>query len=428
MYAVDGGRQLPERELDHLPGYEGSRPVRIGNGAVGQRQTDVLGEVMIALEDARTPASTRRRRRWALQRSLVDELAEHWDEPDNGLWEIRGELRHFTHSRVMVWVAFDRAVRAVEEHGLPARSSGGASCATQVRDEVLDKRLRRASATRSPSTTTPPRSTRACSTSRWWASCPATTSGCSAPSARSRRTCCATASCCATAPRAASTAWPATSTRSWPARSGWSRPTPWPGASTTPTRSWTGSCALANDVGLLSEEYDVDDDRMAGNFPQAFSHLTLVQAAFAPAPKRRTTGRPQSSRVSAAVAPAARRRRPWPRRRDGWRRCRGSVDVIARTSWRRQPRLHRRRTLARRRRSGSSPSRDRPPCRRDRPVASPSPRLDCDRRPGVCSTLTRCGSTIALMAAHRRRAGRRPAGRARRPPGCGRRRGTASGS
>ena len=79
MYAVDGGRDLPERELDHLAGYAGSRPVRIGNGAVGQRQTDVLGEVMAALQMARELGLEEDDDSWALQRALVDELAEHWE-------------------------------------------------------------------------------------------------------------------------------------------------------------------------------------------------------------------------------------------------------------------------------------------------------------------------------------------------------------
>ena len=90
MYAVDGARRLPEHELDHLRGYAGSAPVRIGNAAVDQRQTDVLGEVMIAFEQARRAGVTETRNSWSLQRSLVDDLADHWDRPDNGLWEIRG--------------------------------------------------------------------------------------------------------------------------------------------------------------------------------------------------------------------------------------------------------------------------------------------------------------------------------------------------
>ncbi len=139
MYAVDGSRELPERTLDHLPGYAGSRPVRVGNGAVGQRQTDVLGEVMIALQMARRLGLEETADSWSLQRTLIDELAEHWDRPDNGLWEIRGPLRHFTHSRVMVWVAFDRAVAAAEKHGLPGPVDHWREIRDRVREEVLTR-------------------------------------------------------------------------------------------------------------------------------------------------------------------------------------------------------------------------------------------------------------------------------------------------
>ena len=138
MYAVDGARDLPERTLDHLPGYEGSVPVRVGNGAVCQRQTDVLGEVMIALEMARNAGLDENEDSWSLQRNLIDELAEHWDEPDNGLWEIRGPQRRFTHSRVMVWVAFDRAVAAVERHGFDGPVDKWRALREQVREEVLE--------------------------------------------------------------------------------------------------------------------------------------------------------------------------------------------------------------------------------------------------------------------------------------------------
>ncbi|HET7387567.1 MAG TPA: glycoside hydrolase family 15 protein [Nocardioidaceae bacterium] len=139
MYAVDGSRDLTERTLDHLPGYAGSRPVRIGNDAVTQKQTDVLGEVMIALQMARQLGLEESADSWSLQRSLIEELAEHWEDPDNGLWEIRGPLRHFTHSRVMVWVAFDRAIAAIEKHGLPGPADKWRKLRDKVRDEVLEK-------------------------------------------------------------------------------------------------------------------------------------------------------------------------------------------------------------------------------------------------------------------------------------------------
>jgi GH15 family glucan-1,4-alpha-glucosidase len=132
MYRVDGGRDLPERELDHLPGYAGSRPVRIGNAAVGQVQNDVLGEVMSALEMARVAGITDTAASWSLQCHLVEELLTHWREPDRGIWEVRGDPRHFVHSKIMAWAAVDRAVQGVERHGL----RGPVERWRAVRDEI----------------------------------------------------------------------------------------------------------------------------------------------------------------------------------------------------------------------------------------------------------------------------------------------------
>ncbi|RMI08818.1 glycoside hydrolase family 15 protein [Cellulomonas triticagri] len=120
MYGVDGSRDLPERTLDHLPGWAGSRPVRVGNAAVGQVQNDVLGEVMAALHLAREAGVAESPDSWSLQTHLVEHLCRTWRLPDNGIWEVRGAPRRFTHSMVMAWVALDRAVRGVEEHGMPA--------------------------------------------------------------------------------------------------------------------------------------------------------------------------------------------------------------------------------------------------------------------------------------------------------------------
>lgn len=118
MYAVDGGRELPESELSHLPGYAGSRPVRIGNGAVDQQQGDVIGEVMLALGAARDVGLPESADSWNVQLVLLEHLAATWDQPDSGLWESRGATHHYTQSGVMAWAAFDQAVRAVEQHGL----------------------------------------------------------------------------------------------------------------------------------------------------------------------------------------------------------------------------------------------------------------------------------------------------------------------
>lgn len=117
MYGAAGERSLPEFELPHLAGYENSRPVRVGNAAAAQFQLDVYGEVMDAMHLARKVGLHPRAESWSLQRHLVDFVVRNWNEPDEGIWEIRGPRRHFTHSKIMAWVAVDRAVKAVEQFG-----------------------------------------------------------------------------------------------------------------------------------------------------------------------------------------------------------------------------------------------------------------------------------------------------------------------
>ncbi len=142
MYGVGGERRLTELELDALPGYQDSRPVRIGNQASTQFQLDVFGEVMdSALTAARNAFP--REVDWSpdLLLAILAHLEDVWDDPDDGIWEIRGPRRHFTHSKVMAWVAFDRAIRLAQEHQyLPERR---VAHWTQLRDrihaEVCDK-------------------------------------------------------------------------------------------------------------------------------------------------------------------------------------------------------------------------------------------------------------------------------------------------
>jgi GH15 family glucan-1,4-alpha-glucosidase len=118
MYGLAGERRLKEWELDWLPGYEGARPVRIGNAAASQLQLDVYGEVMDALYQARRSGRTPNLAAWALECRLVEHLESRWNEPDRGIWEVRGKPRQFTHSKVMAWVALDRAIRSAEGFGL----------------------------------------------------------------------------------------------------------------------------------------------------------------------------------------------------------------------------------------------------------------------------------------------------------------------
>jgi GH15 family glucan-1,4-alpha-glucosidase len=119
MYSVDGGEDIHESILDHLEGYRGSRPVRIGNNAVHQRQLDVYGELMdsVYLYNREVPISYDL---WVKLSSRLDWLATHWDEPDQGVWEVRGPRQRFTYSALMTWVAYERAGRLASARGLPA--------------------------------------------------------------------------------------------------------------------------------------------------------------------------------------------------------------------------------------------------------------------------------------------------------------------
>jgi GH15 family glucan-1,4-alpha-glucosidase len=278
MYTVDGSRQLPERELDHLAGYENSRPVRIGNGAVCQRQTDVVGEVLCALSAARHAGLRETKESWSMQRALAANLATSWQAADNGIWEIRGPQRHFTHSRVLVWAAFDRMVDGAESFGLDGPVDEWRELRDRVREEVLARgfNTERNTFTQHYDTTEVDASLLvlplvgflAGDDPRMLGTLEAieqdlmregmliryrTATGVDGLAGEEHTFIACTfwlVSAYALAGRLAD------------ARDLMDRTT-----------------ALCNDVGLLSEEYDVGNNRMAGNFPQAYSHLTLVQAA-----------------------------------------------------------------------------------------------------------------------------------------------------
>jgi GH15 family glucan-1,4-alpha-glucosidase len=132
MYGVAGERRLPELELDWLSGYEASRPVRVGNAASLQFQLDVFGELMEAVDLARAAGAKPENSVWDLQRVLVEFVENHWEEPDQGIWELRGPPQRLVYSRVMAWVAIDRAVKSVEKYGL----EGPVERWRKVRDEI----------------------------------------------------------------------------------------------------------------------------------------------------------------------------------------------------------------------------------------------------------------------------------------------------
>ncbi len=139
MYGISGRRRLPETELTWLTGYEGSLPVRTGNAAAGQLQLDVWGEVLDGLSLTRNALLTAPDDSWDLQTALMEHLEGAWDQPDNGLWEIRGPRRHFTHSKVMAWVAADRMVKGVRGSGLPGPVDRWAALASTIHAEVMTR-------------------------------------------------------------------------------------------------------------------------------------------------------------------------------------------------------------------------------------------------------------------------------------------------
>jgi GH15 family glucan-1,4-alpha-glucosidase len=281
MYGPAGERRLTELTLDWLPGYLDSAPVRTGNAAVNQFQLDVFGEVLDTLHLTRVMGVDPDSASWDLQRHLIDHLERVWNEPDEGIWEVRGPRRHFTHSKLMAWVAFDRAVQAVEQFG----HRGPVETWRRLRATVHDEICREAyDATRN--TFTQSYGSRELDASLL------------------------------TMPLLGFL--PATDRRIIGTVEAIERELMWHGLVqrySTQTHAeqvdglppgegafilcsfWLADCyaaigrrrdavalferllALRNDVGLLSEEYDPDAGRMLGNFPQAFSHVGLISTA-----------------------------------------------------------------------------------------------------------------------------------------------------
>src|SRR5438067_5586045 len=136
MYGVAGERRLTELELDWLPGYENSRPVRIGNAAARQFQLDVFGELMDGLYVARRAGLEEDENAWRVQRVMLKYLEEHWSDPDEGIWEVRGPRRHFTHLKVMAWVAVDRMIKTAKQFHEEGPLDRWRRLRTRIHDEV----------------------------------------------------------------------------------------------------------------------------------------------------------------------------------------------------------------------------------------------------------------------------------------------------
>jgi len=300
MYGVGGERRLTELELPWLAGYEGSSPVRVGNAASEQLQLDVFGEVMDALYQARAHGLpfTFSKEAWALQTTLLEYLERIWREPDDGIWEIRGERRHFVHSKVMAWVAFDRAVRSIETQSLDGPVDRWRSVRDEIHREVCEHgyNAELGSFTQSYGSKEldasllliPLVGFLPAADPRVRGTIEAIERGLVADGFVLRYR-------------------SETSVDGLP-----------PGEGVfLPCSFWLVDClellgrhddaaelferllGLANDVGLLAEEYDPRARRMLGNFPQAFTHLALVNSAFnvvphLPSPMHRRHAHPGS--------------------------------------------------------------------------------------------------------------------------------------
>ncbi len=278
MYGILGERRLTEMEIDWLPGYEGSAPVRIGNAASHQRQWDVYGEILDAMYQCRRLGLPPDEPGWQLERALLGFLESAWMEPDSGIWEVRGPPQHFTHSKVMAWVAVDRAIKSVEHFGVKGPLERWRAMRKAIHDQVCERgydrtlgsfvqaygsRLLDASLLMLPLVgflpATDPR-VRGTVTAierqlvrdglvdRY--STEGTVDG--LPPGEGSFLACSfwLADCLSMI-----------------------------GRREDATRLFEHLLGLRNDVGLLSEEYDPIAGRMLGNFPQAFSHVGLVNTA-----------------------------------------------------------------------------------------------------------------------------------------------------
>ena len=281
MYGLGGERRLDERTLEWLPGYEDSTPVRVGNAASTQLQLDVYGEVLDALYQARAHGAPADDHIWSLARNMLAWLEEHWHREDSGLWEVRGPSRHFTHSKVMAWVAFDRGIRAHDDFGREGPIDRWREIRAEIEHEVMTRGWSEAKQSFTQS----------------YDSDALDASALVMP---------LVGFIPASDPRMVSTV--AALERELlvegfllryrtddedvdglPAGEGvFLACSFWlvevlalQGRHDEATALFDRLLALRNDVGLLAEEYDPRTGRQLGNFPQAFTHLALVEAAIA---------------------------------------------------------------------------------------------------------------------------------------------------
>jgi GH15 family glucan-1,4-alpha-glucosidase len=280
MYGVGGERRLAEFELPHLPGYEGSRPVRVGNAASEQFQLDVYGEVAAAMFLGAEMRGRVEQRLWPRWRAIVEHVAEIWQEPDDGIWESRGPRRHYTYSKVMAWVVFDRAIRLAERFGLEAPLERWRALRDEVHAEVCERGFDRERGT----------------FTQYYGSQELDASVLNIPIVGFLP---------GTDERVGGTidaVWRELGRDGFVSRYSTAHTDdglPGDEGQFLACSFWLVTAlalagrvdeartlferlaGLANDLGLLAEEYDVARGRQLGNFPQAFSHLALIAAARA---------------------------------------------------------------------------------------------------------------------------------------------------
>ncbi|MEV0220024.1 glycoside hydrolase family 15 protein [Streptomyces sp. NPDC050704] len=309
MYGIGGERRLTEWTADWLGGYESSRPVRIGNGAAAQQQLDVPGELMDTLLLTLRAGLRPERHLLALQRSVLDHLEKTWSRPDQGLWETRGAPRHHVHSKVMCWVAFDRAVRMAEDHGRPGPVAHWREIRDRIHQEVCEKGFDpvRSTFTQSygsraldaallliPGTGfLPPDDPRVLGTvaaverelvsdglvRRY--STAGRPADASAPSRTSTPSTSPKSSTPSAAPSGTSPDGLPGSEGAFLACSFWlADALRLTGREGEAREIFERLLLLRNDVGLLAEEYDPRARRQLGNFPQAFTHVPLIHVAY----------------------------------------------------------------------------------------------------------------------------------------------------
>ena len=280
MYGLAGERRLEERELEWLPGYEGSKPVRVGNAASTQLQLDVYGEVLEALYQARVHGAPPDDAAWSLLLVLLEWLERNWRAKDSGIWEVRGPRRHFTHSKLMAWVAFDRAVRFHEDFD----RSGPIERWRATRDEIRDEILRRAWNEQKQAFT------QSYDSDELDASVlmmplvgflSATDERIVSTVAAIERELVVDGLVLRYRPREAGVdGLPGTEGTFLPCSFWLVSVLGLQGRYDEARELFERLLDLRNDVGLLSEEYDPIAKRQLGNFPQAFTHLALIESAF----------------------------------------------------------------------------------------------------------------------------------------------------